>query len=167
MGQLVDEVKRWNTPILGAYLLWRFTLGYSQHHRTGDSPIGLLHFVAMAILTKQELSDPISNSRKGLQSYVRSFEENKHTDLLLSIHDRVNLKRENALSSIDIGIAEGLLVWDHTSGKLFARELTDKARPGKAIKSSIKRSGNKAEILGKWFSQHELPEIAAYLKVAF
>jgi hypothetical protein len=46
LGQLVDEVKLWNTPIVGAYMLWKFTQGYCDGHPNGDAPIGLLHFVA-------------------------------------------------------------------------------------------------------------------------
>jgi len=167
MGQLIDEVKRWNTPVVGAYLLWRFTDAYAKNHPTGASPIGLLHFIAMAILTNQGLAGPISNHRKGLQSYARSFEENSSSDLLLSIHDDVMQKRQDTLSSIDMGVAEGLLVWDAQNGKLHARELVKNPRRGRSIKESVKKMGMKADILGKWFSQHELPAIATYLKVRF
>jgi hypothetical protein len=35
------------------------------------------------------------------------------------------------------------------------------------LKMQIKRDGDRAEILGKWFSKHNLSSIAAYLKVVF
>jgi hypothetical protein len=77
------------------------------------------------------------------------------------------LKREYTLAAIDIAIAEGLLVWDVDSGKLYPRDLTKPPDRGKKLKTVIKREGKKAEILGKWFAQHDLPTIAAYLRVVF
>lgn len=167
MAQLVEEVKTWNTPIIGAYLLWRFTDGYCNAHPDGDAPIGLLHFIASAILTSSNLKKSISDRRSDLQSYVRSFEENKESDFLLNIHERVKNHLQYTLTAIDIAIAEGLLVWDVESGKIYPKKLEKQAGRGKALKETIKRDGNKAEILGKWFSQHELSTIAAYLKVVF
>lgn len=167
MGMLIDEVKLWNTPLVGSFLLWSFTKGYSDSHPTGDAPVGLLHFIAFAILTNNQLMKPISNRRDDLQSYVRSFQDKRESDILLSIQPRIMDKRKNTLESIDIAVAEGLLVWDVESGKIYSRELERKPRRGKALKSNLRSDGKKAEILGKWFSQHDLPTIAAYLKVVF
>ena len=167
MGQLVDEVKLWNTPIVGAYLLWKFTKGYCDNHPNEDAPIGLLHFVAIAMLTNKKLLEPINNKRENLQSYARSFETLKNSDILLTIQERVRDKREYTMASIDIAIAEGLLVWDADTGKLYPRDLSKQPNRGKALKKMYIRDGNKAEILGKWFAKHDLPTIAAYLKVVF
>ena len=167
MGLLVDEVKLWNTPIIGSYLLWKFTKGYCESHPNGDAPIGLLHFVASAILTDKKLLKPISDRRNNLQSYSRSFEDSKDSDILLTIHERTRQKREYTMASIDIAIAEGLLVWDTDSGKLYPRDLSKRPSHGKALNSTFRSDGNKAAILGKWFAKHDLSTIAAYLKVVF
>lgn len=167
MGELTEEVKIWNTPVVGAYLLWRFTVGYCDGHPDGDAPIGLLHFVAIAILSNKELSRRISNKRSGLESYVSSFDDDKNVDLLLSIHRRTKEKLQYALQSIDIATTYGLLAWDVETGKLYPREISSKPGRGKAPKEEYKREGNKAEILGKWFSGNDLPKIANYLKVVF
>ncbi|MEK4535445.1 three component ABC system middle component [Peribacillus sp. FSL K6-1552] len=167
MGKLVEEVKIWNTPIIGAYLLWKFTHGYCKGHPNGDAPVGILHFVAIAILTNERLIKPVSNRRDSLQSYVRSFEDNKDSDLLLTIQERVIDKREYTLRAIDIAITQGLIIWDTDSGKLYPCDLKNQPRRGKALKSKIKSEGEKAEILGKWFSKHDITTIAAYLKVVF
>src|SRR4051812_45238794 len=108
MGKLVEEVKIWNTPLLGAYMLWRFSQGYQEFHPKGEAPIGLLHFIANGIFTNGKLLNGISNSRPNLQSYVRGFEDAKESDLLLSIHERIKSKRKYTLASIDIAVAEGL-----------------------------------------------------------
>lgn len=167
LGKLVDEVKLWNTPTIGAFLLWRFTQGYCSGHPHGDAPIGLLHFLASAILTNKELLKPINNQRTDLQSYARSFENTKNSDILLSIQYRIIEKREYTLAAIDIAIAEGLLFWDVDSGKLYPRDLKKSASRGKALKKNITNEGKKAEILGKWLSKHDVSTIEAYLKVVF
>lgn len=165
MSQLVEEVKLWNTPAVGAYLLWKFTVGYCKGHPNGDAPIGILHFLAIALLTNDKLLKPISNQREDLQSYVRSFESSKETDILISIQERVMLKRKYTMNSIDIAIAEGLLVWDTDTGKLYPRKIIKHPSRGKALKEVFVRQGKKAEILGNWFSKQDLHTIAAYLKV--
>ena len=167
MSQLVEEVKLWNTPVIGAYMLWRFTQGYCAGHPHGDAPIGLLHFVASAILTNKKLMKPINNRRHSLQSYARSFEDTKDADLLLTIQERAREKRKYTLAAIDIANAEGLLIWDIESGKLYPRYLQKRAAYGKALKGELVKDGNKAQILGKWFSKHDLSTIAFYLKVVF
>ena len=167
MGQLVEEVKLWNTPTNGAYLLWRFTKGYCDGHPKGDAPIGLLFFLASAIITNKELSKSISNKRSGLQSFARGFEDSKASDLLLSIQGRVYEKKEYTLKAIDIAISKGLLVWDADSGKIYHKEYLGRVKRGSSLKEGIKKEGNKAEILGKWFSEHNISSIASYLKVVF
>jgi len=167
LGQILEEVKIWNTPIVGAYLLWRFTQGYCAGHPNGDAPVGLLHFVASAILTNKKLLEPISNRRADLQSYVRGFEDAKNSDLLLNLQERVKNKREYTMAAIDIAITEGLLVWDVNSGKLYAQALVKRPPIGKTLRGSVEKDGRKAEILGKWFSKHDFNTIAAYLKVVF
>lgn len=165
MGQLVEEVKVWNTPLVGSFLLWRFTEGYIKNHINGDAPIGILLFIASAILTSDKYLSLISDKRPNLQSFIRSFEEAKDADLLVNIQERIRAKKQYTLQAIDIGIAEGLLVWDFESGKIYSKNLSVIPKRGKQLKEYFRKSGNKAEILGKWFSQHDLNSIVTYLKV--
>lgn len=163
---LVEEVRQWNTPLIGAYLLWRFTTGYRNAHPTSDAPIGLLHFVATGILTSSGLSEAVSNRRKSLESYSRGFEADKRMDVLLSLQQRVKEKRPYTLKAIDYAIAHGFLVWDIETGKLHARNVPRPPR-GKALRYFLQREGEKAETLGKWFAPHTLSSIASYLKLSF
>jgi Family of unknown function (DUF6521) len=165
MGRLSEEVRIWNTPIIGAYTLWRFTHGFCKGHPNGDAPVGILHFIATAILTNERLLTPISNKRDSLQSFIHSFEDKKDSDILLSIQDRIKDKREYTIKAIDIAIANGLLIWDSNNGKLYPCDLAKSPGKGKNLKAKIKSEGDKAEILGKWFSKHDISTIAAYLKV--
>jgi len=165
MGEILEEVKLWNTPAVGAFLLHKFTASYQSNHASGDSPVALLHFIVTSILTSEKLKEPITNRRENLQSYVRSFEDHKQSDLLLGIHERVKNKLEYTWRSIDIGVASGLLYWDYESGRLYSKNITVPPTRGVSPKGLVKKDGEKAEILGKWFSQHDVSTITAYLKI--
>jgi hypothetical protein len=161
---LVEEVRTWNTPLVAAYQLWNFTLGYCEARTDGDAPLGLLHFIAGPILASPQLSETVSMRRKGLQSYALGFEDKKQVDLLLGLQERIRRRRPQTLAAIDAAICAGLLVWDPESGKLYPRK-APKARRGRNLRLGLKREGEKAKILGTWFAAHDLPTIAAYLKV--
>lgn len=165
MGEILEEVKLFNTPALGAFLLWKFTEGYMNAHKHGDAPVAIHHFIASAILTNENLKVPITNKRENLQSYIRSFEDNKNSDLLLGIHERIKEKMSYTWAAIDIAVASGLLFWDLETGKLYNKTLDKTPIRGNAPRPIVKRDGEKAEILGRWFSEHDLSTITAYLKV--
>ncbi len=165
MGRLLEEVQQWNSPSVGAYLLWKFTSGYCNAHPNGDSPIALLHFLAIPLLTSKRLLKPISNLRANLQSYVRSFENSKDSDILISIHDRVKRNQGYTMAAIDIAVSTGLIFWDIDSGKLYPRKDVKRPHKGYALKTAFVRDGKKAEILGRWFAEHSISTIATYFKV--
>lgn len=165
MGKLVEEVRQWNSPTVGAYLLWKFTSGYCNAHPNGDAPVALLHFLAIPLLTNKKLLDPITNRRADLQSYVRSFESSKVSDILIAIHDRAKRNRGHTMAAIDIAVSVGLIFWDADSGKLYPCKDVKRPNKGNKLKTTIVRDGNKAEILGGWFAEHNISTIASYLKV--
>ncbi|SFE47816.1 hypothetical protein SAMN03003324_00615 [Pedobacter antarcticus] len=165
MSELLEEVRLWNTPAIGGYLLYRFTQGYVAGDSNGEAPIAIHHFIAIAILTSDKLKAPISNMRENLQSYVRSFEENRNSDILLGLQERIKEKFLYSWSSIDMAVANGLLFWDFDEARLYANPIEKKPSYGHAPKGQLKKDGEKAEILGKWFSQHDITSISSYLKI--
>jgi hypothetical protein len=162
---LAEEVREWNTPLLSAYLLWEFTSGYKAAHPENMSPIGILHFLALALLTNPKLAKYISNKRSSLQSYALGIEENRLTDQLLSLQDRISQRKPHTLAAIDAGIKFGLLVWDPETAIIHPIELRKKPSRGKNLKDAVKSLGSKARILGSWFSSHDTLSIANYLRV--
>ena len=164
MSNLLNEIKEWNTPVVGAFLLWQFSYGYQKKHITGESPIVCLHFIAYAILTDIELSENISRRRKNLESYVRYFSDEKKSDLLAGLHQRVLSKRSETLAAIDVAVANGILVWNCENATLCPRELTCKRRSIR-LSPAISKMGDKALVLGDWFSKHDLVTITSYLGV--
>jgi len=162
---LAEEVRLWNTPLFGAYLLWEFTNSYQEYHPNGATPNGLLHFIASAILTNPQMSNYISARRPNLQSFALGFEENKRSDILLSLQSRIQNKKQYTLSAINTAIALGLLSWEAETGNIHPHKLSKKPKKGTNLRAAVKSEGHKAKILGSWFSQHDTSTIASYLRV--
>lgn len=165
MSSLIKEVKEWNTPLVTGYLLWRFTQGFYENQKNGEAPVALNHFIAMPILLNSLLLEKINNRRKSLQSYIKSFEEEKRSDLLAGIHDLVRKNMLHTLQSLDVAVTSGLLVWNYESAVLYPTKIQTKIKRGHSLRKDIVNTGDKAEILGKWFSEHDVLTVASYLKV--
>ena len=151
MGRLVEEVREWNSPVVGAYLLWRFTQAYSQQHRFGDAPVVVLHFIAHTLLTCVDYCDEISH-RKDLASFARAFTENKKSDKLACFGQIVSKQRGTTMQAIDIAVATGLLVWDTDSAKLVARDFKlTRGSPSKG--TAVQSLDGNAKKIGKWFAE--------------
>jgi hypothetical protein len=164
MGKLVEEVKEWNTPAVGAYLLWRFTKSYMNCHRDNEPPVVILHFIVCGILSKNEIADSISGKRPNLASFVRWFHDEKRTDLLACLQQSVLRRREYTMQAIDIAVASGLLVWDADTARLYSRDISiSRGSSSKGI--SVQTMGKKAEVLGRWFAEYDVPAIASSLEV--
>jgi len=165
MGRLVEEVQEWNTPIVGAYLLWQFTNGFVHNHIKGDAPIVIYHFIACGILSEPSVCDAISGHRPNLASFIRWFSEERKSDLLACINQQVIRNRSYTMKSIDIAVSYGLLAWDIETAKLFP-VTAFRAKKGTSTRGiSVQKLGEKAKILGKWFSQHDLSTVVAYLGI--
>ena len=165
MSRLLEEIREWNTPIVGVYLLWRFSAGYSSKHPNGAAPVVILHFIASAILTNGSLSDAISGRRPNLESYVRSFHESKQSDILACLHQRIVEKRQYTMDAIDIAVSTGFLAWDCEQAILHPCGTPKSKRGGYKLSTMITNQGKKAEKLGEWFAVHDIPSIASYLGV--
>jgi hypothetical protein len=165
MGKLVEEVKEWNTPVVGAYLLWRFTQGFVKNHPAGDAPVVILHFIATGIITEPGIYDAIKGNRPNLASFVRWFNEEKKSDFLACLNHKIIQKRRYTMDSIDIAVSCGLLAWDIETAKLFPATIK-RVKNGTSSKGiAIQKLGDKAVILGRWFSEHDLHTITAFLGV--
>jgi hypothetical protein len=165
MGKLIEEVKEWNTPLVGAYLLWRFTRGFVQSHPNGDAPIVILHFIASGIMTEPNIYDAINRHRPDLASFIRWFNEEKKSDFLSCFNQKIIQKRKYTMESIDIAVSCGLLAWDTATAKIFPATI-GRVKTGTSSKGiAVLKLGKKAEILGEWFSAHDLSTVTAYLGV--
>jgi hypothetical protein len=69
------------------------------------------------------------------------------------------------MQSIDIAISSGLLAWDVETARIYSVSISRVKRGTSAMGISVQNLGDKAEILGKWFSEYDLQTVAAYLGV--
>ena len=165
MTNLACEVSEWNTPVVGAFLLWHFSLGYKQHNEMKDCPVVILHFIAMGILSSCNFLDKISRRRSNLEAFIRSFYESNQSDLLACLQQRIKSKMAYTSAAIDIAVSSGLLFWDYDKAILCPTEPPTNTRRGIKIGDEMKKMAYKAEILGEWFSEHDISSITLYLGV--
>jgi len=164
MSKFSEEAKILSNPILGAYLIWKITKGYSEHNSEGSSPNIFHLYLAMGVLLSPELSLEVNNYKKNIQSFVRSFDSKNNPDALYSIQDIIFLKKEYILDCITSAMAQGLIIWEPEDGNIYHNTL--KSTKGVSSVSKIyKDDGKKADILGKWFANLSIEEITSYLKV--
>jgi len=165
MGILVEEVKEWNSPVVGAYLLWQFTNGFVENHINGDAPIVIYHFIACGILAEPGINEAISGHRPNLASFIRWFSEEKKIDILACINQQIIKNRNYTMKAIDIAVSSGLLAWDVETAKLFPITISPVKKGTSSKGISIQALGKKAKILGRWFSEETLSTLVGYLGV--
>jgi hypothetical protein len=163
MSSFATEIQEWSTPLLGAYLLWRFTQGYES---VGErrSPEFLFHFVVLPIVESPELARPIHPLRKDFSSYVRSFAKDGKMDVLAKLNDKVFQQRLNTLRALDIGSATRLFEWKDGMTRLHATRQNE-GEIAIVLSDSIRRLGVKAFRFGTWTAFVDLPVFTGLLGV--
>ena len=166
MAQLLDEFREWNTPVVGAYLLWRFTSEYMNHREDAAPPSFLLHCVASAILTSPVYTEAIIHARS-LHGYSQYFIEHGLADKLERLHYRVAKLLPYTKKAVDIAVDRHLLVWDTQNGALLPVAIGKQAKGSAVLSPSVMRTGKLAATLGKWLASATLNTITIELGVRF
>lgn len=165
MGKLIEEIQEWNTPVVGSYFLWRFTKSFVQNHPKGDAPIATFHFFVSGIMTNPSIYNVLSGHRSNLPSFIRWFNEEKRSDLLACLSQQILKQRNYTMKSIDIAVSSGLLAWEVETAKIYPVNISRIKNGTSTMGISVQNLGDKAEVLGKWFSEYDLHTVAAYLGV--
>lgn len=170
MSVLNDEINLINNSVLGAYLIWKYSISYRDNHIEQASSPGILSFLVLPIIFHGPTHDFIdrTNAPTGLAKFSDKFLNtlNKKSDLLLNIHSRAIEMRELSFNSIRIGITKGLIYLDSSNGRIIPYDNNIVKQPSK-IPKIIKNMQKNAEKLGRWFSDHSLQDISFYMKVYF
>lgn len=167
MTILAEEARNVQNPALGAGLLWRFTCGYIEGHRSSEAaPLPLL-FVVLPILLHQQTEEFVRSTQKisGLRAFAAKFGEAKNSkqDVLLGIHNRMLRLRNLSTDSFRLGLATRLIHLE-TDARVIPLSRT---RATAGIYDETRQLMKNAEKLGEWCANLTLHEIAATLKVAF
>lgn len=163
MGKLEDEYKEWNTPVIGSYLLWQFCIGYYENSERMPSIIETIF--AYVLLTDKDYLDNITGHKPNFSSFIRSFTKEKQSDLLLCFSEKLKEKIDYAFKAVDIAVTAGLIAWDSENANLIPNLKVKNKRGTLQLGSAIKANKNKANLLGKWFSQNSIEIISSSLGV--
>ena len=166
MAILLDEYREWNTPVVGAYLLWRFSAGYVNANPRHTPPPFLLHCVVTALLRGRAYSNAIDHSLS-LHAFAMRLVKDGYADKLETLHDRVKSFLDYTLQAADMAVYRRMLTWDAESASLVPLKIGKVKRATAELSKSVQRLGNRAERLGKWMGPLELSTIALDLGVKF
>lgn len=163
MNSIEEEVRIWNTPLVNGYFLWRFVSGYADAHPSHEPPTVILCVIALTIMSDETLYEPINSRKKRLSAYVYSFVKEKKADALATLHLLIGESKYMCIDAIDAATAAGVVVWDVEHGALAPGDFieVDAKRCGKRNKAN----GDRAELLGRWFSELNLNQIVTLLGV--
>lgn len=160
----LEEV--WDSPLGGAYLIWRFVKGYEEV--SGVGPNVLLLYPAAAIVLESSFAAQV---RRGgnLADFAFAFHDSsgKAAKSLAGLQERILGLREWVLKSLEFAMVTRLIELDPESGKLslvLKEEVRTSIHSAKEFKMN---EGLKAEYLGGIFARTNDNDIAYYLGVKF
>lgn len=166
MGRLSKELYNVQNPALGAYILAKFSLGYSSELDKGV-PLPLT-FIILPMIYKTEIMDVIYSTqrRSGLRNFAEKFVDNKlkKNDLLLQINGLSQRGKIMTLEAIRVGITAEIIAVENNGCIL---PLEDRIKSFKIYTTELNKMAKAAEKLGAWCSELSLLEISQVLKVRF
>jgi hypothetical protein len=160
----LQELEIVQNPALGAYVIWRFGLGFqSDGGRPADLPLA---FLVLPLLLHRPTLDKITSTRRtsGLSLFAAKLGEEREN--LLAVHERAFALRRLTLQSIAMGVGRRLLTLDYAGVTLRANAL-DATTLKLELPERIRGFSGAAEKVGYWFSKLGLPQVASTLAVEF
>lgn len=165
MKKMFKEYDNVRNPMLGAYLLWSFVLGYFNENNE-SVPIEEL-FIVLPMIMKADVAEQIRSTQKSSGMRIMSNKFMTSTvlknDLISSIH--IDIQKMMNLTSLSLAeaVKAGLITIDVESNTIIPLELN------KFNKASVNvlEMGKNAEKLGKWCADMDLTQIEEILKVRF
>ncbi|WP_372088438.1 DUF6521 family protein (plasmid) [Tistrella mobilis] len=161
----LTELDLVQNPVIGAYLIWQFALGYQED---GAEAVSIpLVFLVLPVLLHRQTFDEVVSTRKasGLPLFAAKFD--KEREILMSIHERAIQLRPLSLQSIGVAATSKLVRVDYESAQIhgYPLKLLDVARP--KLPERLKGFASAAGKLGYWFSKFDLAQVASTLRVDF
>lgn len=162
---MIIEYDNVRNPMLGAYLLWNFALGYYLE-KNEYVPIEEL-FIVLPMTMKMDVAKLIASTNKssGMRNMTDKFKDTKvlQNDLICNIHNDVEKMKEITATALAEAVKVGLISIDKNTNMIFPIEL--KKRNKESV--NVLRMGKNAEKLGQWCAGVNLTQIEDILKVRF
>ena len=174
MGVLDEDYRIWNTPVVGAFLLWRFAWGYQgapkEYGETRCIPAKpapfLLMCIVSVILRGRAYFRSVGRIRT-LHGYTTRLVDDGKGDKLVELHSRIKGRFNFTMRSVDLAVNRRLLEWDVEQAGLVPLENNELLKRSKELVGGVKDLGDKAFRIGRWMSGKTLTEIAFELGVKF
>ena len=151
---LNKEVINIQNPVLGAYLIWNFTIGYEK-----KTPFILL-FPVLPMLYRADMLEKLKSTYTN--SGLKAFASKLPDDCLLNIQNFALSMRKLTLHSIQIASRTQLVSVTDDGYVHSLSSSTHKSEP-----KGVKELERYAVKLGKWCSEVSLYEISTILKIRF
>ena len=160
------ELTIWDSPIGGAYLIWRFAKGYFAERKNGPSVV--LVFPALAIILNQNYCDSITDEGS-LADFAFSFQDStgKKAKSLSGLREQIDSMRGWVLDSINFAAVTRLVELDTGSGVLRPILQSENAESAPFARQFKDSDGLHAEYLGAAFARTRDSDIGYYLGVKF
>jgi hypothetical protein len=154
-----SEIDLVYNPSIGGFLVWRASSGsLAENGRAFSIPLA---FLVLPLLLHWQSNELIGSTNKssGLTLYGNKL--GAHQEDLLAVHQRALLMRQLSLDSILMAQACQMLAIDSANASLLPLD----APAPTPLSELVRKLGMNAEKLGCWFARHDLPQIAATLRV--
>lgn len=164
MSKDLNESEIIQNPALGAFLLWKFGLGFQADE---SLPAAVpMFFLVLPLLLHSQTGAVIDSTRKtsGLVLFAAKLGEDREN--LLAVHERALVLRKLTWNSIEFGIRSGLLTVDYSAATARANTLMG-AHAKPRLPERLKSMPTRAEKLGYWFSKAGINQTASVLRVEF
>lgn len=165
MKKMFNEYDNVRNPMLGAYLLWSFVLGYFSE-KNEATPLEEL-FIVLPMTLKEDIAEQIKSTNKtsGMRAMSDKFMKTDvlKNDLISNLHNDIQNMKDITAMSLAEAVKAGLVSIDVETNKIFPLELRKRNKES----ANVLRMGKNAEKLGQWCAVMDLMQIEEILKVRF
>lgn len=162
---MINEYDNVRNPMLGAYLLWNFVLGYYSE-KNEATPLEEL-FIVLPMTMKEDVAEQIKSTNKasGMRAMSDKFMRTDvlKNDLISNLHNDIQNMKDLTAMSLAEAVKAGLISMDVETNAIFPLELRKRNKES----APVLKMGNIAEKIGQWCAGIDLMQIEEILKVRF
>lgn len=162
---MFNEYDNVRNPMLGAYLLWNFVLGYFSENN--EAPPFEELFIVLPMIMKEDIAEQIRSTNKlsGMRAMSDKFMKTDvlKNDLISNLHNDIHNMKDITAISLAEAIKAGLVSMDVNNNTIFPLEL----KKHNMESTNVLKMGKNAEKLGQWCAEMNLMQIEEILKVRF
>lgn len=161
-----DNESYWQSPLTGAYLLWRFVRGFCSQDEKGVNVI--LAYPALALAISDEFSRDVMQS-SSVADFAYSFHDSagRRVRSLAGLQERIANLKGWVLKSIEFACVTRLIELDPATARLKLVLQEENPESADLANCYKKKEGLVAEKVGALFAREDASKIGYYLGVQF